>query len=143
MRINELITQYDAAIFKSRGYDIVDQLEIGDYTLSLIGIIPANLGYVSKDTLYQVGFGRTGNHISTRQQQLRKIPLDAPPSFDSLREILTQIKKWISKYGPISAGSDVKQKTDTYFKILSRFGPQAGLKVERARYFGHNVVLIS
>ena len=135
MDVNEVLTDYDREnIPRSYGFTIVDEVEIGDYTLSLF-----NVGYKA----YQLGFSITGENISDPANHFKKIPLLTPPSFTSMRQILSQLSTWISKYGPVFAGSENPVKQEKYYKILKKFGSKYNISTRIVRLSGRNVLLVS
>lgn len=151
MRLYELLTDRDRNTLKSwtirdesTRMTILEEVEIGDYTLVLFEMLRSTGMADDWERLgLQIGFARTGNDMLDRNIMNRKIPLDAPPSFDALKSILITVRTWAEKYGPIAAGSENPKKTESYYKILKRFGPKIGLYVQKMRVFAGVRLIIS
>lgn len=133
MRLHELLTNKDRNLLIQHDMEIVQDIDVGDYTLALI----RDMGVL------QLSLARKGLDVVDYKNQLTKFPLEAPPSFKHMDAIFKKIAEWVNQYSAIAVGSEDPNKERVYAKLFKRFGERYGLTSRIARVGGEQHIIVS
>lgn len=121
----EAVSDADKERLNTYGCDIVDTIEINQYTIALIKMPKEITDMISRasDSEYQLGFSKEGTDFTDYNQQWTKhSKIGETFNLSSLAEAIPKIREWINKYGEIVISSSSPKKTQTYYKIFKKFG---------------------
>lgn len=134
MKINE-ITDVQRNFFDNMGFEIVEDLDIGQYDLVLLR---HDMYEYAMGTGYTVGLQRKGRDFTSFEDQHIKKNIDSLNLHD-LKIALDAVISWLPKYGSISIGSFDERKNSFYERVFRR----AGINIQWKTTLGQRAMLLS
>lgn len=114
------ITTEDREMIEALSGHVVDEAEVDDYELVLVGsdLLP---------DFYQIGMQRKGLSMADPRQQMEKQPGGLKTNWrETMAGIKAVVDRWLAEYGRLYAVSHSPEKQAQYVRLLKRLGYNIG-----------------